>query len=475
MLDLQIVFFVVDCLRNYSIEIGENEESMKRYYRKNQKLGAKDRLLRFVTSTRGKSFGIVLSLAVLVFVASSLFSTKRCATPNSSLCLEVDVPKQQRALAYIKEVEKDRTLFTRAEERIGVDLEPSVAMIEAADLVINGKKIAIFQDEKIANKMLDYFRFRYVDESSEVVDVSFVQNVEIVPSEYKVVDFKGFDNPEHIKEIISVGNIEQRQHEVVSGESYWLIAQNYGIEIEDIEAANPGLDMSSLLPGQKLNLVAPAPMLTVRTSEKITYTEELEYGVVYEDTSSLYIGESKLKSSGVYGEVVVQAELQKENGVVVNKTILSEEEVSAPIDKVVYRGTMDPPPRMGTGVLGYPLGSYGIVTSEFMDTSYWRGSPHRGIDVACPVGTSVVAADGGVVIASSWAGSYGYRVIIDHGANVSTLYAHCNSLLVNVGDQVYKGQTIAYSGATGRVTGPHLHFEVRLNGNYQNPRNYVNF
>ena len=89
------------------------------------------------------------------------------------------------------------------------------------------------------------------------------------------------------------------------------------------------------------------------------------------------------------------------------------------------------------------------------------------------MGTNVYAADGGIVTYAGWSGNYGYLVIIDHQNGYETYYAHNSQLLVSVGDKVYKGEHISEMGATGRVTGPHCHFEVRYNGSTQNALKYL--
>ena len=126
-----------------------------------------------------------------------------------------------------------------------------------------------------------------------------------------------------------------------------------------------------------------------------------------------------------------------------------------------------------------PLGSgwQARVTSEFgyrrdPFTGEWAG--HTGIDMAVPTGTPVRAALAGTVTVSTYnAGGYGYYVMIDHGGGLATLYGHCSQLLVSVGRVVQAGDIIALSGSTGRSTGPHLHLEVRVNGERQNPRYYL--
>jgi murein DD-endopeptidase MepM/ murein hydrolase activator NlpD len=128
------------------------------------------------------------------------------------------------------------------------------------------------------------------------------------------------------------------------------------------------------------------------------------------------------------------------------------------------------------GKLGWPSPGYYKITSPYG----YRNHPilkkkklHTGIDIAVPSGTSILAANSGKVIYSGYNGGYGNTVIIDHGGKISTLYAHNSKLLVKVGDEVEKGKAVAKSGSTGLSTGPHLHFEVRENGQHVDPMKYL--
>ncbi|MBW4860273.1 MAG: peptidoglycan DD-metalloendopeptidase family protein [Clostridiaceae bacterium] len=122
------------------------------------------------------------------------------------------------------------------------------------------------------------------------------------------------------------------------------------------------------------------------------------------------------------------------------------------------------------GAMTWP--SNGPVTSPYGPR--W-GRIHSGVDIGVPVGTSVAAAKDGVVILAKtgYNGGYGNYLVVDHGGGVSTLYAHNSSLSVGVGTRVRRGQQIALSGNTGRSTGPHVHFEVRINGSHVNPMPYL--
>ncbi len=100
---------------------------------------------------------------------------------------------------------------------------------------------------------------------------------------------------------------------------------------------------------------------------------------------------------------------------------------------------------------------------------------HTGIDLGAPMGAPIKASKSGKVVTASYISGYGNTVILDHGSGIQTLYAHSSSLAVSVGQTVSQGQVIAYVGSTGNSTGPHLHFEIRVNGQHQNPTNYLSF
>ena len=135
--------------------------------------------------------------------------------------------------------------------------------------------------------------------------------------------------------------------------------------------------------------------------------------------------------------------------------------------------------RTPTGTLQWPLPVAGTITSQFghrEDPITGEVSSHTGTDIACAEGTPILAAADGIVTVAngldSWGGSYGYYIQIDHGGGLETLYAHCSSICVTTGQLVQAGQVIGYVGHTGRVTGNHLHLEVRVNGKRANAMAY---
>ncbi len=126
------------------------------------------------------------------------------------------------------------------------------------------------------------------------------------------------------------------------------------------------------------------------------------------------------------------------------------------------------PPPENTGAPGtFSWPASGPITDPFgmrmhPITHVWK--MHTGMDIGAPMGSTITAAAGGKIIYAGWEGGYGNTIIIDHGGNTSTLYGHCSQLFVSEGQEVQRGQAIGAVGSTGESTGPHLHFEIRING-----------
>lgn len=131
------------------------------------------------------------------------------------------------------------------------------------------------------------------------------------------------------------------------------------------------------------------------------------------------------------------------------------------------------------GSFGWPTPGYKRITSPYGPRTYTLNgkkvsSYHRGIDIGAPSGAKIAASNGGTVVTSAYnAGGYGNYVILDHGGGKMTVYGHMSKRMVSVGQSVTKGQQIGKVGSTGRSTGPHLHFEIRVNGTAVNPINYL--
>jgi murein DD-endopeptidase MepM/ murein hydrolase activator NlpD len=334
-------------------------------------------------------------------------------------------------------------------------------------IVVDGKQLAILDKERKAEEILQTIKDRFLSNSEniEYKSVGFAEKVEIKQVNTRIANI---DKADEILEYMLTGGVEIRVHVVQSGETFNQIAKDCGVAVSELQSSNPDAKPESLHIGQELVLNKVCPVITVQTTEIATYLADINYDITYEETSTLYQGEQTVKSVGIRGKREVVAEIVRNNGVEVSRNELSSEIISEPKSQVVLKGTKKVPPLIGTGSFIYP--TRGRLTSGY--GTRW-GRMHYGIDLAAPTGTKIRASDGGTVIYAGWDGALGYTVRIDHGGNRTTVYGHCSKIVVSKGDKVYQDQHIANVGNSGRSTGPHVHFEVRINGVAQNPLKYL--
>lgn len=271
------------------------------------------------------------------------------------------------------------------------------------------------------------------------------------------------------------GTATPKTYIVQGGDTVWDIAIKNGVSPEDLEQMNPGISSSSLKIGSVVNLYESKPFVAITTTETVVATETIPYETAFEETSSMYRGQSKVKTAGVSGSKQVTAQVVKQNGVIVASNVLDEQIVAQPQNQISLKGTAAVPAytastAKSSGILSAPMGH--IEVSSAYGAS--RGSRrHAGVDLRNPAGTPFGAAADGVVIFAGYSGSYGNIIKVDHGGGLQTYYAHCDSMYVSAGEKVTKGQSLGTVGSTGNATGNVLHFEVRVNGVAQNPMNYI--
>lgn len=334
-------------------------------------------------------------------------------------------------------------------------------------LVINGTEMACVGSEDEANKVIDTLKKHYEAEEAksgaQVLNITIKDDIKVVP---KVVDNSKLVDAKAVIDKLLAGRGTTKKYEVKSGDSLWRIASNNSMRIEDIQAVNPGLNPDRLQIGQLVNLSVSEPYINVETTIKAVFDEDIPYDTKYQDDGKLYRGQTRVVESGQYGINKVEKQITKLNGKEIASTILSTINAKNPVTRVLARGTKE---LVGSGRFLWPVN--GSITSMFGS----RGREyHRGLDIGAPVGTPIVAADSGTVTMAGRYYDYGKLVIIDHGNGFTTYYAHCSTLYVEEGQTVTKGQRIADVGMTGWTTGPHLHFEVRYNGDHENPMRHLN-
>jgi len=334
-------------------------------------------------------------------------------------------------------------------------------------LRIGGEVIGSWTDEVELNAMLEEIQAPYVNENT--VSASFVEPLSI---SFELIPSASLEDLEGMRELLTTNTSGETTYQVVKGDTYSALAFNNDMSLDELMALNPQASLNRLMIGDIVNVKEIIPYLSVQTVENLTYSTEIACPVQKIEDSSMYAGDSKVVTRGIPGEAVVNANVSYTNGIEKSREIISEEIVSQPTTEVVAVGTKPRPRTLPTGNLIWPTS--GRVTSYY-GGRYIFGSYsfHRGIDIASSYGTAIVAADGGTVVSAGYSGTYGNIIVISHGNGIETAYAHCSSMAVSVGQQVYQGQYIGAMGRTGRATGNHLHFEVRVNGSTVNPLSYL--
>ena len=210
--------------------------------------------------------------------------------------------------------------------------------------------------------------------------------------------------------------------------------------------------------------------------EEQAYLEEAKAGVENEEASLNSLIDEKKETiervsddieakEAAIAEYEAYIKEQNETIAILEKVVAEEKAKLAEESRIKYDG----------GMFKWPAPSYTKITSEFgnrVHPTLGVEKFHNGIDMAAPGGSPILAAYDGNVVAADYSNSMGNYIMIDHGDGLYTIYMHASALYVSKGSFVAKGQNIAAVGTTGRSTGNHLHFSVRLNGSYVNPRNY---
>lgn len=316
--------------------------------------------------------------------------------------------------------------------------------------------------EEARNQTLEGFDFG-------VKALDFAENVEVVRA---YVDADQITSLEDAIAEVTKKEEKDTVYEVEAGDSLSVIAEKNGTTMENIIAMNRETIPNSnalIRPGDMIKVMVPQPELSVVRTEEIYYEESYEAEVQYIDNDEWYTNHQEVRQEPVAGFRKVVADIIYRNDDPESKNIIYENIVAEAVPKIIERGTQAPPTFLK------PI-SGGRLTSRFgKRKAPTRGAStyHKGVDWSIPVGTSVVASSGGEVIRAGWGSGYGYCVYIEHPDGKVTRYGHLSKVLVKVGQSVNQGEKIALSGNTGISTGPHLHFEILVNGTQVNPLTYL--
>ncbi len=459
------------------------------------------KFMNFIESTGSKKYflgSIVVALLIAFACTFSLSTSYAVVIDGKTMGQISSAAALNQALAATKEKVQQETgleitaSYNTVEAKVGhnfftakMDSTELTALLEeevewlAPGAVINinnGEIQFAVATETDGQKVLDKLKETATADLGNAVvkSVDFQEDVSIEAGNVKVSEIQ---SPEKILEQIQEGKEEVKTHVVEEGESFWMIAHNNDLSVDELQKLNADTVPEKLQIGQEIVLTKQEPLVSVIVTKEVTVEETIAHSTEYKDTSSLLKGENKVVTKGSDGKKSVTYEVKEANGSTLEKNVVKEVVISEPVTEVVNRGTgsIKISSRSaynsggGSGTLAWPLSS-NKITSPYGTRS--RGF-HSGIDLAAKTGTSVYAAAGGTVELASWYYGYGNCIVINHGNGVKTRYAHLSAYKVSVGATVSRGQLIALSGNTGNSTGPHLHFEVIVNGVTKNPVNYL--
>ena len=407
----------------------------------------------------GQPLGVVSSRHAAEKVVAELEDITRQTTGDSAYAVDT------AELAVETGVYPRRELLSHDEFQ--EELGGALGQVEYAYvLYVDGEKIVATTRSGALEDLLEQLKLGY--ETSDTVNAYFVEDVEI-RQEY--VESSYVMNLGYIAEKLNETKEGEVTYTVTAGDSYYSIAADYDMSMEDLMKLNEGYDPKILRVGDVLTISNAVPYLTVVNVERQRYVQDVAYQVEYTDDASMYQGEYKTTSPGVYGKADITANVTYINGEETEREVVASVTLSQPVTEQQLRGTKERP-------TWYPTGSFswscnGVLTSRFGSRNLLGSSFHNGIDLGNSYGTSIYASDGGTVTYSGWMSGYGYLIIIDHGNGYQSYYGHNSSLVAAKGEKVHKGQLIARMGSTGRSTGNHCHFGIKLNGTFVNPLNYL--
>lgn len=365
--------------------------------------------------------------------------------------------------------------LTDAEDLANIILKNSgQSVYEGYGLYIDGEFVGSTDESDNLLSLLEEYREQYREEGDTESILRFKQSVSLVDGVYPTSSIKATSE----FRLLLNSEIEgEKYHTVSAGESPSLIADMYDLYYSELEAMNPFLrENPTIRVGQELVVSKSVSYLNVTSTRREVYTEDVPYDTNYTKSDKYYTTYSKVTKAGVPGEQLVTALVTYEDGVAVSRQVL---------DAIITKDPVSREMIIGTKSVIYSVGNAAGTSKGFIWPTNKAGAyvscgfrgykGHTGMDITgTGYGSNIYASAAGTVVKVKWGNTgYGYHIIINHGDGIQTLYAHCSNLYVKQGQYVNQGDIIGAMGSTGNSTGTHLHFEIRINGQYVNPANYI--
>lgn len=350
----------------------------------------------------------------------------------------------------------------------------------ACGIYVDGEFLCAVKNETDATSVFDEILEANKPADGEGI-VGFVEDIEYVQGLYPDNDETIWDAAK-LKAKLATNKTEAVYHTVQDGDTLYDIALEYDTTIEQLYAMNPDMG-ENIYMGDKIIVSMEVNYVRVKVMKTEVRTEEIPYETVQTESSSLYKGTQRVKTEGSEGLAQITELVSYVDGVKISTEEIERVTVREPVDREILVGTKSLTVSGGGGTITTTSGRFvwpviglnSISRGYGYASSAYASGYHTGIDITGggAYGRTIIAADAGTVVQAGWNGSYGYCITIQHSGGLRTLYAHCSSVGVYVGQYVYQGQAIGRVGNSGYSFGAHLHFEVHVNGRKVNPNPYL--
>ena len=416
----------------------------------------------------------------------------------------------QKGVSHNPKIVSEKTIYNKIKTKKGFNIKGYVVTITSKDKKKKDKIEINLIDKSLFNKAVTKVVKSFVDPStlknyrkntqpqikttgSLIENIDIDQNISIRQSFISTEDVIYLDVDSLTKYLLFGSSNSETEYVVQPGDNIESVAFNNKLNEEEFLIVNPEFTSSKnlLTPGQVVNVALINPILNIVVEKHVVEDQDKPFETEEKDDPTMSMGESRVEVEGVNGRQRVTEKIKYINGEISQSVIVNSEVLKEPTNKVLVKGTKVNSSSYNYyssneisyasvgGDWGWPTVSPYIVTSEFK----WRwGRLHAGIDISCAFGSPIFSVGNGTVVstydgcpghgslASNCGAGYGNSIFVDYGGGVVIKYGHLNSVNVGVGQSVYRGQVIGTMGNSGRSSGTHLHYEIRLNGAAVNPR-----
>lgn len=418
----------------------------------------------------GKDIGYIANESTYVD-AKKIITDNISQKDNENLDKALTDVKLRIALVKPEKLEDAKTISQK------IITNSSNKITQACGIYIDGNFLCAVKNEMDAVGVFNNILEKYQEDNPDGI-VGFVEDIVYVQGVYE-------DNP---KVLWDSSKLEQKLktkrdstsvYTVKDGDTPEGVAKDNGITVAELEKLNPGA-LTVIRAGEKLFVSDKVNFVNVKVTKTVVETKETPFETEKVEDSSMLKGKQKVTTKGRNGSVQITYLDTYIEGKLKSHSEVSRKVLQDPVNEVVKVGTKKPNYSSNSYYAPYTVTPGGrmvwpVVGLHTITCPYGGYPGHKGTDISGPgaFGRTVVAAQGGVVVATGWSGGYGNRIVINHGGGLQTLYGHLSHINVSTGQTVSAGQAIGKVGSTGNSTGPHLHFEVQRGGVRVNAMPYI--